>query len=133
MAKLQNLKLAPEQQSVVDSSIRFDQWALGRTQSQLPFNDLKRRLISSISTSRQTSTILMANGDLLVAHHPKIDQATAHAAKQAFLPIRERDLYQLDPQFTVLGDLDPAYKGLIFPDICLKEPELESIMGDLVP
>ena len=34
MSKLNDLKLAPEQQSAVDSGIRFDQWALGRTQSQ---------------------------------------------------------------------------------------------------
>ena len=85
MAKLQNLKLAPEQQLAVDSGIRFDQWALGRTQSQQPFNDLKRCLISSISASRQASTILMANGDHLVAHHLKIDQATADAAKETLL------------------------------------------------
>ena len=73
MAKLQNIKLAPEQQSAVDSDIRFDQWALGRTQSQQPFNNLKRQLISSMSMSRQASTILMANGDHLAAHNLKID------------------------------------------------------------
>ena len=31
------------------------------------------------------------------------------------------------------GELDPDYTGLIFPDLCLEEPELESIMGDQVP
>ena len=133
MAKLHGLKLAPEQQSSVGSGIRFDQWALGRTQSQQPFNDLCRQLISSISVSRQASTMVMANDDHVVAHHHKIDQATANAAKEAFLPIRERDLYQLDPQFTVLGELDPSYKGPIFPDFCLEELDLEAIMGDLVP
>ena len=40
-AKLQGLMLVPEQQSAVDSGIRLDQWALGRTQSQQPFNNLK--------------------------------------------------------------------------------------------
>ena len=116
----------------MDSGIRFDQWALGKTQSQQPFKDLKRQLISSIITSRQASTVLMANGNHLLAHRLQIKQATADAAKQAFLPIREMDLFHLDPQFTVLGELDPAYKGLIFLDICLEEPELESIMGDQI-
>ena len=51
-AKLHNLTLVPEQQSAVDSGICLDQWALGRTQSQQPFNDLKWWLISSISLSR---------------------------------------------------------------------------------
>ena len=39
----------------------------------------------------------------------------------------------MDPQPTVLGDLDPTYQGLIFLDSSLKEQDLESIMGDLVP
>ena len=66
-------------------------------------------------------------------HHHKLDQALANAAKGAFLPVRERDLYLLGPQPTVLGDLDPTYQGLIFPDSSLEEPDLESIMGDWVP
>ena len=41
-AKLHNLALVPEQQSAVDSGIRLDQWALGRTQASQPFNDLKQ-------------------------------------------------------------------------------------------
>ena len=39
----------------------------------------------------------------------------------------------MDPQPTLLGELDPDYQGLIFPDYSLEEPDLESIMGDLVP
>ena len=39
----------------------------------------------------------------------------------------------MDPQLTVLGELDPTYQGLVFPDSSLEEPDLESIMGDLVP
>ena len=75
----------------------------------------------------------MANGDKVVAHHHKIDQALANAAQGAFLPIKERDLYSLDPQLTVLGELDPTYQGPIFPDFSLEEPDLESIMEDVVP
>ena len=31
-----------------------------------------------------------------------------------------------------MGELDPNYQGLLFPDICLEQPELKSIMGDQV-
>ena len=31
-----------------------------------------------------------------------------------------------------MGELDPDYQGLLFPDICLEQPELQSIMGDQV-
>ena len=75
----------------------------------------------------------MANRDQVVAHRHIIDQALANAAQGAFLPVKERDLYNLDPQLTVLGELDPTYQGPIFPDFSLEEPDLESIMGDLVP
>ena len=37
--KLNGLKLTPEQQSSVDSSIRMDQWALGKSQASQLFND----------------------------------------------------------------------------------------------
>ena len=129
---MHNLALVPEQQSTVHSGIRLDQWALGRTQSAQPFKDLKRRLIRSIRLSRQASTVLMANTDYLAGHRHQIEQATADATPQAFLPVRERDLFNLGSQPTVMGELNPAYQGLLFPDICLKQPELESIMGDQV-
>ena len=32
-----------------------------------------------------------------------------------------------------MGELDQNYQGLLFPDICLEQPELQSIMGDQVP
>ena len=117
----------------MDSGIRFDQWALGRSQSQKPFNNLCRWLISSFSASRQASTILMANRDQVAYHCHTIDQALANTAQGAFLPVKERDLYSLDPQLTVLGKLDPTYQGPIFPDFSLEEPDLESIRGDLLP
>ena len=100
---------------------------------QQPFNDLCRRLIYSINTNRQVSTILMANADFMADHHLKIDLATATAAQGAFLPVRERDLFSLDPQFTVMGELDSSYQGLLFLDLSLEDPDLESIMKDEVP
>ena len=131
--RLRGLTLAPEQQSSVDIGICFDQWALGRSQLQQPFNDLRRRLIYSLNANHQASTILMANPDFMVDHHLDIDLATATAAQGAFLPVRERDLFSLDPQFTVMGELDSSYQGLLFPDLSLGDPDLESIMKDEVP
>ena len=132
--KLNILKLAPEQQSSVDSGIYIEQWALRRLMLQKPFNDLRRRLIYSLNPSCQASTILMDNADQVADYCHKFDQALTNKAQGAFLPIRERDLFLLDPQPTVLGELDPSYQGPIFPDSSsLEEPDLESIMGDSVP
>ena len=75
----------------------------------------------------------MANADYMVDHHHKLDQALATAAQGAFLPVRERDLYSLDPQLTMMGELDSSYQGLLFLDFMLEEPDLESIMEDAVP
>ena len=79
------------------------------------------------------STLLFANGDQIGNHCVTINQALANAAKDAFLPIRERDLYNLDPQPTLLGELDPDYQGLVFPDYSLEELDLKSIMVDHIP
>ena len=32
----------------------------------------------------------------------------------------------------VMPELDPTYQGLLFPDLSLEDPDLESIMGDEV-
>ena len=69
-AKLVDLKLAPEQQSSVDSGI--DQWALGKLQVAQPFNDLQR-FIYSLNAQRQASTVLLANADHMADHHFVID------------------------------------------------------------
>ena len=90
----------------MDSSIRMDQWALGKSQAAQLFNDLKRWLIFSVNTHRRASTILLVNIDHMANHRFTIDQALATAHKGAFLPRRERDLYQLDPAPVVCGDLD---------------------------
>ena len=74
----------------------------------------------------------MTNGDYLAGHHHQIEEAMADTASRAFHPVRERDLFSLGPQNTVMGELDPAYQGSLFPDICLEQPELQSIMGDQV-
>ena len=106
--KLHNLVLVLEQQSAVDSGICLDQWALGRTQASQPFNDLKQRLISSISSSRQASTVLMANADYLAGHYHQIEKAMTNTAPKAFLPVKERDLFNLGSMPTVMGELNQA-------------------------
>ena len=80
----------------------------------------------------QAAIILMANRDFIADHCLEIKDATTTAAKGAFLPIRERDLFHLDPQKTVMLELDPTYQGLLFPDLSLEDLDLESIMGDEV-
>ena len=90
-------------------------------------------MIYSLNASRQASTILLANTDQVADHCYKIDLALTNIAQGAFLPVRERDLFLLDPQPTVLRELDPSYQGPIFLDSSFEEPDLESIMGDSVP
>ena len=75
----------------------------------------------------------MANADKLAIHHHNINKAMADAAHGAFYPIRKRDLFSLGSQNTVMGELNPDHQGLLFPDNCLEQPELQSIMGDQVP
>ena len=91
-------------------------------------------MIYSLNASCQASTILLANADQVAEHRHKIDLALTNIAQGAFLPVRERDLFCLDPQPTVLGELDPSYQGPVFLDSSsLEEPDLEFIMGDSVP
>ena len=53
--KFLNIKLAPEQQSSVDSGIQMDQWALGKSQAWQLFKDLQRQLIFFIYVQRQAA------------------------------------------------------------------------------
>ncbi len=129
-SSLSNLTLVPDQQSTLDSGIHLDQLTLERSQAAQPFNAFKRQLISSISSQRPSSVILMANVDYLAGHRPQIVDAMTDATPGAFHPIRVRDLFSSGPQNTVMGELDPNYQGLLFPDICLEQPELQSIMED---
>ena len=74
----------------------------------------------------------MANTDKLATHCHNINNAMADPAHGAFHPVRERDLFSLGPQNTVMGELYPNHQGFLFPDIYLEQPELQSIMGDQV-
>ena len=106
--KLKNLRLVPEQQSKVEEDLLLDQRALPNLRSQQPFTAMGQRLIYSIRANCQAATILMTNGDFIADHCLEIKQATTTAAQGAFLPIRERDLFQLDPQNTMVLELDPS-------------------------
>ncbi len=121
---LSNLTLALDQQSILDSGIRLNQWTLERSQAAQPFNAFKRELISSIFSQRQSSVILMSNVDYLASHCHQIKEAVADVAPRAFHQVREKDFFSLGPRNTVMGELDPAYQDSLFPDICLEQPEL---------
>ena len=109
-----------------------DQFGLTRSHSQQPFNNLKRRLIYSIYTSCHAATSLMANSDQVEGHHLTIEKALKQTNCEAFFPIRKWDIYNLDPQDTLLGERDQGYQGLILQECSPKSPDLESIMGDSV-
>ena len=49
-ASLDKLALVSDQQSILDSGIRLDQWTLDMSKAAQPFNAFKRQLISSITT-----------------------------------------------------------------------------------
>ena len=69
--------------------------------------------------------VFPANLDYLAGHRHQIEKTMADAAPQAFLPIKERDLFNLGSMSTIMGELNPAYKDPIFPDFCLEQLELE--------
>ena len=74
----------------------------------------------------------MGNADLVADHCLTLDQALTQADKGAFLPIRKRDLFHLDPQHTLLGKWNIAYQSLIFLECSPEYLDLESIIGNLV-
>ena len=86
----------------------------------------------SIKTSHQVVTILLANSEQVADHRLIIDHALINANHEALLSINKRDLFNLDPQDTLLWELDPAYQGIILPYCSPVSPDLKSIMGDLV-
>ena len=129
--KLQGLRLAPEQQSTVDNGVRVDQFGLARSHSQQPFNDLKRRLIDSICASRQAATLLMAKSDQVAGHCHTIDQALKHAYCEAFLPVRKREIYNLDPKDTAPWGAGSRLPGSHLPRMQPRVPRLRVHHGGL--
>ena len=83
------------------------------------------QLISLISSQRQSSNAPIASMDYLAGH--QIENAMADAAPQAFLPVRERDLFNLGSQPTVLRELNPDIKGPLFPDFYLEQQSLSPL------
>ena len=126
-SRLNSLKLTMEQQSLVDSGIRMDHWALGKTHASQLFNDLQLRLITSINANRQASAILLTNVD----HTFSLDQILASAHPDAFMPKEERDLFKLDLAPVFFGDLDPNYTDLLIHDSKLETPDLVSLLQDV--
>ena len=71
----------------------------------------------------------MTNRDFIADDHFEIKQATATSAQGAFIPVRGTDMFQLDPQITVMPELDPAYQGLLFPDLSQEDSDLSPSWG----
>ena len=113
---LGKLALVSDQQLILDSGISPDQWTLGRSQADQPFNAFKRQLIASISAQRQSQVVLMANADRMASHRHNVNNAMAKAAQGAFHPVRERDLFSLGSRNTVMEELNPYHQGLLFPE-----------------
>ena len=65
-------------------------------------------------------------------HCLAIDQALYHANREAILPVKKRDMYCLEPQDTLLVELDPTYQGLLFLDCSPETPDLLSIIEDSI-
>merc|ERR1712163_1463 len=83
-SSLSKLTLVLDQQSILDSGIRLDQWTLERSQAAQPFNAFKRQLISSIRAQRQSQVVLIANMDNLATHRHNIQDTMADAARGVF-------------------------------------------------
>ena len=116
--KLKNLLLVPEQQAILDAGMRLDQFHLGRDQASQPYNDMVRRLITSMVAQRQASVLLLTNADQMAEHRFDMDRLMSDAHKGGLLTPRERDVFSMDdtPRPLAMGDLNPGYSGLIYPD-----------------
>ena len=68
----------------------------------------------------------------MAGHCHTINQALKHATSEAFYQVKKRYIYNLDPQDTLLGELNPEYQGLLFPECSPESLDLESILGDTV-
>ena len=121
LCKPSRLKLTPDQQSLVDNSIRMDQWAMDKSQPSQPLNDLQRHLIASSGTQRQAKTALLTNVDCMANHKISLCHVLATAHKLAFMPKVKRNLLNLNPIPMVFGELNPNYQGLLFPDTSLRK------------
>ena len=129
--KLDHLKLILEQQSIVDSGIRLDLWALVRDQQSQSFNYLNHRLLASITASRQLSqlsTLLLTNADQIADHRFNLDQLLSRVSQEAFLLPGERDLFNLVPEPVILGDLNSNFTGLLLLHSEPEKPDLASLL-----
>ena len=112
--------------------MRLDQFHLGKDQASQPYNDMLRRLITSIVAQRQVSVLLLANADQMAGHRFDIDRLMSDAHKGALLAPREGDMFGMDddPRPLAMGDLSPSYSGLIFPGAEPCKPDLSAFLMD---
>ena len=93
---------------------------------------MQRRLIASMVTHRQASSLLFLNADQIAEHKFAIEETVADAQYGAFLGPRERDTFQIldHPAKVVLGDLNPDYSGLVFPGSEPEKLDLSALVMD---
>merc|ERR1712112_291400 len=125
LGKLRNLELVPEQQAIIDAGVRLDQ-------ASQPYNDMLRRLISSIVAYRQVSVLLLTNADQMADHRYDIDRLMSDAHRGVLLAPREGDVFGMDydPRPMAMGDLSPSYSGLVFPGTEPSQPDLSAFLMD---
>ena len=77
----------------MDSGIRIDQWALGKSQESQSLNNLQGQLIFSINLQRQVSTILLSNVDQMAEHMFSMDRLIMRSRMRMSLdPIMSSDM-----------------------------------------
>lgn len=69
----------------------------------------------------------------MAEHKFSMDQTLSSTHPGAFLPWEEMDLFHLDLEPVIYGDLDPNYTCLLFPDSGLEKTDLASLFLDSVP
>ena len=133
LGKLNSLKLVGEQQAMLDARVRQDQWHLGRDQASQPFNSVLRRLITSIVAQRTASVLLLTNADQIAEHRFSMEGIMGDAQPGALLAPGNRDSFKMEdhPLPLAMGDLNPSYTGLLFPDTEPEKPDLSSLVEDL--
>ena len=84
-------------------------------------------------TQRQASSLLFLNADQTAEHGCSIKELVEDTQYGAFLEPEERDTFQIfgEPTRVGLGNLNPAYRGLVFPGSEPEKPDLSSLVEDL--
>ena len=118
-----------DQQAILDSGVRADQWHFSQDQPLQAWSDCQHHLHATLVTQRQASSLLFLNADQTAEHVVSIKDMVEEAHGGAFLEPEERDILQSGELTKVgLGALNPAYKGLVFPGSEPEKPDLSALL-----